>query len=210
MRGEYYPQQHHAPNPWELPPRARRIPPLPVYSLPLPGTTSACAENTSPPSWRRYSQGNYLRVRGEYAPSCRQHVRIGELPPRARRIHRISDRLHILRGTTSACAENTPLRPPSPFGPRNYLRVRGEYIIGLTTKSVTWELPPRARRILLCLQNIHLLRGTTSACAENTLTNHHSVTHIGNYLRVRGEYQASGKPSIRHGELPPRARRIRR
>ena len=32
----------------ELPPRTRRIPPLPVYSLPLPGTTSAYAENTTP------------------------------------------------------------------------------------------------------------------------------------------------------------------
>ena len=50
----------------------------------------------------------------------------------------------------------------------NYLRVRGEYEVVLWFDKLNLELPPRARRILLGLQNIHLLGGTTSACAENT------------------------------------------
>ena len=51
-----------------------------------------------------------------------------ELPPRARRI-RNDDLLNgAPRGTTSACAENTPSRRQKNAYRRNYLRVRGEYI----------------------------------------------------------------------------------
>ena len=72
-------------------------------------------------------------------------------------------------GTTSACAENTQARRQVQCHPRNYLRVRGEYLLmgGVGTGEV--ELPPRARRIQ---PNFDLRRGgggTTSACAENTL-----------------------------------------
>ena len=31
-----------------------------------------------------------------------------------------------------------------------------------------WELPPRARRILLDIDGVGPIEGTTSACAENT------------------------------------------
>ena len=50
-----------------------------------------------------------------------------ELPPRARRIQQNGDALKQIEGTTSACAENTPI--PFQIKPRlgNYLRVRGEY-----------------------------------------------------------------------------------
>ena len=51
--------------------------------------------------------------------------------------------------------------------------------------------------------------GTTSACAENT----DLVAIVGgavrNYLRVRGEYEASTAFGREAVELPPRARRIR-
>ena len=50
---------------------------------------------------------NYLRMRGEYDVFEQQFNDAVELPPHARRIHRICDRFHVLRGTTSACAENT-------------------------------------------------------------------------------------------------------
>ena len=36
-----------------------------------------------------------------------------------------------------------------------------------------------------------LVDGTTSACAENTLRVIHGLRSVGNYLRVRGEYQAA-------------------
>ena len=50
------------------------------------------------------------------------------------------------------------------------------------------ELPPRARRILEhCGNGFHII-GTTSACAENTMTGGRSSTRRWNYLRVRGEY----------------------
>ena len=70
------------------------------------------------------------------------------------------------------------------------------------------ELPPRARRILTPRGDSIQLTGTTSACAENTLTDHRGVTHVGNYLRVRGEYPISRTKYDSSSELPPRARRI--
>ena len=50
----------------ELPPRARRIPPMGPLDPLDGGTTSACAENTRtlPVKWCGWR--NYLRVRGEY------------------------------------------------------------------------------------------------------------------------------------------------
>ena len=50
------------------------------------------------------------------------------------------------------------------------------------------ELPPRARRILNIFLNICTELGTTSACAENTLSHYHYSDTQRNYLRVRGEY----------------------
>ena len=52
-------------------------------------------------------------------------------------------------------------------------------------------------------------RGTTSACAENTVRwqIQHGIWR--NYLRVRGEYERRGGMTIEQWELPPRARRIR-
>ena len=50
------------------------------------------------------------------------------------------------------------------------------------------ELPPRARRIHGDPAMTSFGRGTTSACAENTLRHADGVVAAGNYLRVRGEY----------------------
>ena len=50
-----------------------------------------------------------------------------ELPPRARRIPGAAGGSSGPRGTTSACAENTPMPPTSQYLHGNYLRVRGEY-----------------------------------------------------------------------------------
>ena len=138
------------PSSMELPPRARRIHSPIEWGVQNFGTTSACAENTKPTPARGFRYGNYLRVRGEY-PFCRGKVCLSvELPPRARRIPM---KIFVF---------------VSPWG--NYLRVRGEYKHLLTILLTERELPPRARRILametMCTDN----PGTTSACAENTIS----------------------------------------
>ena len=70
----------------------------------------------------------------------------------------------------------------------NYLRVRGEYVrMGIVFRFQS-ELPPRARRIPSCRSSGRPNRGTTSACAENTVADFRGVGGNGNYLRVRGEY----------------------
>ena len=93
---------------------------------------------------------------------------VEELPPRARRIHPVDHDRIFLRGTTSACAENTSVNVMYDFPWGNYLRVRGEYGSGVATVGCMMELPPRARRIQPFDSIEGFLRGTTSACAENT------------------------------------------
>ena len=94
--------------------------------------------------------------------------------------------------------------------------------------EVILELPPRARRILSRSALWVMSWGTTSACAENTIPNSLGIVSIGttsacaentlvvwlpkwicgNYLRVRGEYNAMNGFMAMTAELPPRARRI--
>ena len=101
-------------------------------------TTSACAENTGQCNSSRMMWGNYLRVRGEYAFLLRLLVAGAELPPRARRIQRHTNRLRRGLGTTSACAENTKaISAPGQYF-RNYLRVRGEYTASARTAPDLW------------------------------------------------------------------------
>ena len=131
----------------ELPPRARRIrdrrrtrriwvgtTSACAENTPLGGahhfinrTTSACAENTSSALPALAVERNYLRVRGEYTSAITFVVLSTELPPRARRILAAWYNIPLKIGTTSACAENTPLRRNLLTFSRNYLRVRGEY-----------------------------------------------------------------------------------
>ena len=113
-----------------------------------------------------------------------------------------------MRGTTSACAENTIARDAGVQPRRNYLRVRGEYQIVESPIMTTTELPPRARRIRGTCHGAFDALGTTSACAENTSFRQASTLPARNYLRVRGEYNASTHPRFPSRELPPRARRI--
>ena len=72
-------------------------------------------------------------------------------------------------GTTSAYAENTNPILKSLAPSRNYLRVRGEYVMIAGFFPEGLELPPRTRRILITILKINLRIGTTSAYAENTL-----------------------------------------
>ena len=152
----------------ELPPRARRILLYAAAGMGASGTTSACAENTHPQLPGGRDVWNYLRVRGEYHSRPESPATPRELPPRARRILIISDNTSDAVGTTSACAENTAAAGWRGCRGGNYLRVRGEYNPARSTSQSEMELPPRARRIpngALCTLK---MKGTTSACAENT------------------------------------------
>ena len=172
----------------ELPPRARRIPAEEITKGLQAGTTSACAENTRLQPHSGVKPWNYLRVRGEYRMMSMMVFSNMELPPRARRIP-LSSHLEAGRwGTTSACAENTGWASAGDAYRWNYLRVRGEYSPGKTSTPGFVELPPRARRIPFDGMECANLRGTTSACAENTVSASVSSGFTWNYLRVRGEY----------------------
>ena len=131
-----------------------------------------------------------------------------ELPPRARRIHDEHKIRAYLDRTTSACAENTWPARLWQWSTRNYLRVRGEYIVTIVLSSLFRELPPRARRIHRKFRLGNSKLGTTSACAENTIFAFDIKCADWNYLRVRGEYWSERQKGKIIMELPPRARRI--
>ena len=188
MRGEYSLPPGIPAGILELPPRARRIRDDEEGDCLVRGTTSACAENTVHDTIIDAMRGNYLRVRGEYGFWGWGVSGYQELPPRARRIPCLSNSSHLPTGTTSACAENTTSIFDPPGTPGNYLRVRGEYICAIFARTISAELPPRARRILFVFGGFKLDFGTTSACAENTPDTFASRNIPGNYLRVRGEY----------------------
>ncbi|VEI98377.1 Uncharacterised protein [Corynebacterium matruchotii] len=86
VRGEYSLTAATPASPWELPPRARRIPIAGHMVGSTLGTTSACAENTANSRPARSPAWNYLRVRGEYIFYRVFEGFFPELPPRARRI----------------------------------------------------------------------------------------------------------------------------
>ena len=208
MRGEYAAHPRWVRPPRELPPRARRIPVTFYCVCYLSGTTSACAENTSSDAPAPTLSRNYLRVRGEYDHQPLIGFPEQELPPRARRIQRANQWCGKMVGTTSACAENTLHVGFHILSNRNYLRVRGEYTHNAILFTKILELPPRARRIHARCHGNCTVGGTTSACAENTYLMNAFLAHLGNYLRVRGEYTAPNSASKSSSELPPRARRI--
>mgnify|MGYP000886085417 CR=1 FL=1 len=168
MRGEYLSSSTPTSGLPELPPRARRIRAINRNLAGKIGTTSACAENTVAYVMLVSLLWNYLRVRGEYCTPKSLIGSCGELPPRARRIRLAFQTVLAIRGTTSACAENTYLSLPTHQWPGNYLRVRGEYGRKKIMVTATMELPPRARRIQAAYRLAASIRGTTSACAENT------------------------------------------
>ena len=147
-------------------------------------------------------------MRGEYPTHPSIPRPQSELPPHARRILVGAHRTMVVRGTTSACAENTPTMPRSAKPNRNYLRMRGEYGGSGCVPSPLGELPPHARRIPSSACPRSCPRGTTSACAENTNPCMTWVSINGNYLRMRGEYLICRGPCAQPGELPPHARRI--
>ena len=147
-------------------------------------------------------------MRGEYLGGLAGNTKFLELPPRARRIQSCQVNIPFGNGTTSACAENTEWCVMHIENERNYLRVRGEYILSPPSVMLTTELPPRARRIRGLAVCALRRRGTTSACAENTAPPRQSFHKSWNYLRVRGEYGGTLETLLLGKELPPRARRI--
>ena len=150
MRGEYSSINLRDKLSQELPPHARRIRLRWLGRIRCRGTTSACAENTPLATQRRTATANYLRMRGEYYEPSLEPSGEPELPPHARRIRKTDPTVNRFFGTTSACAENTPIRTGQRHPRENYLRMRGEYerLIGAVAKCA--ELPPHARRIHHC------------------------------------------------------------
>ena len=207
-RGEYSPICTGSLCQPELPPRTRRIRRGGIGTRGPLGTTSAHAENTTRATHPAKRGGNYLRARGEYSARCSTLIEVTELPPRTRRILLYDFPWDSTDGTTSAHAENTVPQKCNLWGPRNYLRARGEYEYVSTYSSLLSELPPRTRRIHINKITAGFVQGTTSAHAENTPCSTSWGSGMWNYLRARGEYRPPHSDGCEGRELPPRTRRI--
>ena len=104
-RGRECPRWTTAPLP-ELPPLARGTELMPWQQQVANGITPACAGNRDNIRYQAGLDGNYPRLRGEQAKSCRLPISIRELPPLARGTGALTVVFHRVLGITPACAGN--------------------------------------------------------------------------------------------------------
>ena len=116
----------------------------------LDGITSACAEKSSAANLFGSAFRNYLRMRGEEARAEISPCMISELPPHARRRDFDHRHRYPFLGITSACAEKSKYAAQIGNSVGNYLRMRGEEALIHHIDYLLMELPPHARRRVLC------------------------------------------------------------
>ena len=187
VRGEEADAQDQVAKATEIPPRARRRAKKPMPPTRMIGNTSACAEKSHIPGNRYVLSEKYLRVRGEERSEPCKLALYKEIPPRARRRAGGMGGSALPSGNTSACAEKRSWARSPPAFLRKYLRVRGEegYLQELEAADV--EIPPRARRRVICTAWEPDSVGNTSACAEKSQRTRPPRRKYRKYLRVRGE-----------------------
>ena len=171
----------------EIPPRVRRRAAEPCGNLCDSGNTSACAEKSKSRHAAAHPSRKYLRVCGEELVSrLPRQVRL-EIPPRMRR--RVEQgQAHVLAlGNTSAYAEKSRIKTPSPSRIRKYLRVCGEERWSKWAMPVGTEIPPRMRR--------------------RVDEAHRPMVTSVKYLRVCGEEREPSLSTVMTMEIPPRMRR---
>ena len=171
----------------EIPPRVRRRGSCPQGARNIQGNTSAYAEKRCSPPATGGPARKYLRVCGEELVSrLPRQVRL-EIPPRMRR--RVEQgQAHVLAlGNTSAYAEKSRIKTPSPSRIRKYLRVCGEERWSKWAMPVGTEIPPRMRR--------------------RVDEAHRPMVTSVKYLRVCGEEREPSLSTVMTMEIPPRMRR---
>ena len=190
------------------------------------GITSACAEQTAANTSPHSSTTDHLRVCGADPGIVPVVPAYRGLPPRVRS-RRVRGRHpeHAV-GITSACAEQTkPNHQPTaanedylrvcgadhrfrlqPRHPWDYLRVCGADLVQTLDTLVGAGLPPRVRSRLIERKKNEIVRGITSACAEQTYTSRGQLALRGDYLRVCGADYPSRRNRSNNRGLPPRVR----
>ena len=153
------------------------------------GITSACAEQTptmaSCPALRR----DHLRVCGADSLRPIHHRRAWGSPPRVRSRQHDDGEVQARPGITSACAEQTTVRPtPRPHA-EDHLRVCGADFVTQLPGRVASGSPPRVRSRRHVVHIIGNVEGITSACAEQTSASSNIRSgHSGSPPRVRSRH----------------------
>ena len=174
------------------------------------GITSACAEQTVPGSCVSRICRDHLRVCGaDGTMSVTQAARHGS-PPRVRSRHGLEVQSHADGGITSACAEQTHPSQYSPNVMRDHLRVCGADRSFSFTDVDRLGSPPRVRSRRLPCGLMHLCRGITSACAEQTTPGSAKVSVTWDHLRVCGADMVAISLGVTVRGSPPRVRSRRR
>ena len=188
------------------PPRVRsRLPEVHADLQPL-GITSACAEQTVearlPPAWGR----DHLRVCGaDRHPQNQQHMHLGS-PPRVRSRQASVFRLPSHVRITSACAEQTRSASGRRSRATDHLRVCGADDSFAASAATLAGSPPRVRSRLPWSRLNTVIRGITSACAEQTQTRHPTRSSPEDHLRVCGADSDSNVTRTDGLGSPPRVR----
>ena len=167
-------------------PRARRRRLRDGRGMVLPGSISACAEETRRCSCCTVTGRVDLRVRGGDEDVGRIKDATCGRSPRARRRRGSAVDHGELAGSISACAEETRHHDSADDGVKVDLRVRGGDISYLPDVASMPGRSPRARRRLLDANLGAQLHGSISACAEETSGRGSRARSSEVDLRVRG------------------------
>ena len=132
------------------------------------GITSACAEQTPACCSGKIIQWDHLRVCGADLANAADLVNPYGSPPRVRSRRRLDDLPVRRRRITSACAEQTGSTSGVESSTRDHLRVCGADYVIEEPDSIVCGSPPRVRSRPRRLPGRGVLRGITSACAEQT------------------------------------------
>ena len=153
---------------WGSPSRVRSRPGRFAQDRVQLGITSACAEQTRQRRSRYPPPRDHLRVCGaDDGITVGTPVQLGS-PPRVRSRQNLLRIKHGKQRITSACAEQTAVAVTGIVVFGDHLRVCGADPNRTTRTLSSSGSPPRVRSRPLQNSGEHLLRGITSACAEQT------------------------------------------
>ena len=173
---------------------------------PVPGITSACAEQTAIRSPASSTPRDHLRVCGADHGTKSHDWHATGSPPRVRSRHSTSGKIIFSAGITSACAEQTGTRCRRPPPPRDHLRVCGADNLDVFDRLFVHGSPPRVRS-RPSLRAVRRRSGRiTSACAEQTPTLTGRPVWRRDHLRVCGADQVARISTRKALGSPPRVR----
>ena len=188
MRGEYKEYTHDMKTPLGSPPLARGVHGIQNSRNLFIRITPACAGSTDPLQFPVANQGDHPRLRGEYPDSIAEiPPKIGS-PPLARGVPLNRFQCCLNNRITPACAGSTIVKFGQIPDAQDHPRLRGEYVVTITTNQAVVGSPPLARGVRYNARQASDSARITPACAGSTLSDIIDTWLTEDHPRLRGEY----------------------